>query len=398
MKVKNEGPAVAVIPARGGSKGVPAKNLTRVGGKSLVARAIEAAHRAPGISRVYVTTDDETIADAALHARAEVIMRPPELASDTSSSEAALLHACGAVTRSLGEQPQVLAFLQATSPFIDSRALGEAISKVNTGEFDSVFSAIETYEFLWRGDNTGVFGVNHQSSVRPRRQDREPDYRETGAFYVVNWCGFLEKEHRFFGRIGVQKVSERESIEIDSFEELEIARAIAPLVATHDAGEPIRDISALVTDFDGVHTNDSALVTSEGIEGVTVSRSDGMGIELLRNLGYPLLIISKEKNPVVTQRAEKLKIDVIQGCEDKASALHGWARDLGIPLDRIAYVGNDINDLPPMRQVGWPIAVSDAHPKVLSEARICLTRPGGNGALRELADMIINSTKGHDYE
>jgi N-acylneuraminate cytidylyltransferase len=116
-----------------------------------------------------------------------------------------------------------------------------------------------------------------------------------------------------------------------------------------------------------------------------------MGVAELRRAGIPVLILSTETNPVVSARARKLRVDVRQGLDDKAAALVEWAADVGVPLANVAYVGNDINDLACLNLVGWPVAVPDAHPLVLAAARVVLTRAGGHGAVRELADRVLRS-------
>ena len=380
--------AVAVIPARGGSKGVPQKNLRRVGGVPLVARAIAAARASSLIDRVVVSTDDAEIAAVSREWGAHVLERPAELSGDTASSESALVHALNALEAD-GIEIGVLAFLQATSPFIDPDDLDAAVALVSAGSFDSVFSAIETYGFLWGVDASGAAtGLNHDAAFRPRRQDREPHFLETGAFYVMDAAGFRAAGHRFFGRIGTVQVAESTAIEIDSLEQLELARAISPL--TGDAGLRI-DVDAVVTDFDGVHTDDTVAVDGSGQEQVRVSRSDGMGVALLRRTGIPTLILSTEQHPVVSARARKLGVDVRQGLSDKATALRTWCDERGIPLSRVAYVGNDVNDLDCLELVGWPVSVAQAHPLVLAAARVVLTRPGGAGAVRELADAVLRA-------
>lgn len=210
---------VAIIPARGGSKGVPGKNLRPVGGVPLVVRAVESALASEHIDRVIVSTDDAEIAAAARSVGADVIDRPAYLAHDEASSESALLHAL----TQLDDWPQVLVFMQATSPFIDLPALDSAIVRVRDGENDVVFSAVETYEFLWTASG---MGINHDPATRPRRQDREPHYRETGAFYVMDAAGFAEARHRFFGTVGIAEVDPRTAIEIDTFAELDLANTL----------------------------------------------------------------------------------------------------------------------------------------------------------------------------
>lgn len=381
--------AIAIIPARGGSKGIPRKNLQRVGGVPLIGRAILSARAVPGIDRVLVSTDDEEIAAVAREWGAGIVARPAEIAGDTASSESALLHALETLDGD-GIDVGVLAFLQATSPFIDSEALGRAIDSVRRGEADSVFAAIETYGFLWRAHDGSATGINHDAAFRPRRQDREPHFLETGAFYVMDAAGFRSAGHRFFGRIGIAEVPERTAIEIDSPEQLEMARSQAHRL---DASDRALDVDAVVTDFDGVHTNDTALVDADGNEQVPVSRSDGMGIAMLRREGIPVLILSTEQNPVVTARARKLRVDVRQGVDEKAAALRAWADQAGVTLERIAYLGNDVNDLPCLEIVGWPVATADAHPLVIAAARVVLRRTGGDGVVRELADAVLRGRR-----
>ena len=383
--------AVAVIPARGGSKGVPGKNLAPVGGVPLIARAVRAA-LAAGIADVRVSTDDAGIAAAARAAGAGVIERPVDLAGDTASSESALLHALDALEAD-GVRPRVLAFLQATSPFLEPDALARAVRRVLDGEADSVLSAVETFAFLWRRSEAGAEGVNHDASFRPRRQDREPHLQETGAFYVLAAEGFRSAGFRFFGRVEVEPVSAERALEIDSPAELELARLLAPAL---DAAPDALDVDVLVTDFDGVHTDDTATVTTDGVESVRVSRSDGLGVELLRDAGVPLLILSKERDGVVAKRAAKLRVPVLQGVDDKAAALSAWLAEQGVDPARSAYVGNDVNDLAPMALVGWPVAVADAHPAVIRAARLVLRRRGGRGAVREAAELVLAARERSD--
>jgi YrbI family 3-deoxy-D-manno-octulosonate 8-phosphate phosphatase len=379
--------AVAIIPARGGSKGVPRKNLQPVGGVPLVQRAIHAAQAAEGIDLVVVSTDDAEIAAVSEAAGARVVRRPTELSGDTASSESAILHALDVLERE-GVTPEIVAFLQATSPFIQSEALATAVRDIRADRADSVFSAFETYGFLWRrGDDGEAIAINHDASHRPRRQDREPHHLESGAFYVFRTDGFRESRHRFFGRIRIAAVPEWTAIEIDDEQQLGIARALA---ARPELPHPI-PAKAVVTDFDGVHTDDTAIIDADGREHVRVSREDGMGVAMLRRAGVPMLILSTEVNPVVRARAEKLRVPVLHGIADKESALRDWAEKTGVALDDIAYLGNDVNDLPAMRIVGWPIAVANAHPLVLEQARLILSRAGGDGAVRELIERVLSS-------
>ncbi|WP_300345395.1 HAD hydrolase family protein [Nesterenkonia sp.] len=259
-------------------------------------------------------------------------------------------------------------------------------------EVDVAFAAKESHAFQWREPTPGqLVPIGHEVGHRPRRQDLPPQYQETGAFYVMNARGFQEARHRFFGRIAVQEVDADTAIEIDTWEDLRMCEAIAPLLddklgLTADLD---LDVDALVTDFDGVHTDDRASVHQDGTESVRVSRADGLGLSRLRKTGMPILILSKEQNPVVRARAAKLQVDVLHGVDDKAGAIRHWIRENDLDAARVAYVGNDINDIPALQEVGWPIAVADAKNEVKLAARLILAQRGGDGAVREVCDRIL---------
>lgn len=406
--------ATAIIPARGGSQGLPGKNVARVGGVPLIVRAVHAARAATRIARVVVTTDDEAIAAAARSAGAEVIARPAELAGGSASSESALMHALEELSDAArpgsdrhNEQGAITVFIQATSPFIDPADLDAAIERVASGEHDVMLAAALSHIFLWRDDEEGesAVGVNHDAFHRPRRQDRRPEYLETGAFYVFRTDGFRAAGHRFFGRVGIQPVHPDHAIEIDGIADLDRARALASHVdrgiaesrrgSAVESRRPRIEVDALITDFDGVHTDDTVMVDQLGRESVRVSRSDGHGIARLRAAGVPVLILSAEENPVVGRRAEKLGVECAQGVAEKGAVVREWAEARGIRLDRIAYLGNDRGDLPALELVGWPVAVPDAVPEALTSARHVLEHAGGHGAVRELADLILEARDSH---
>ena len=149
-------------------------------------------------------------------------------------------------------------------------------------------------------------------------------------------------------------------------------------------------LDALVFDFDGVFTDNRVTVLEEGREAVVCSRGDGMGLEMLRKAGWPMVVISKETHPIVSARCAKLKLECLQGIDDKRTALARLAGPRRLRPERTLYVGNDVNDLPCLSAVGCPVVVADAHPEARRAARIILEHPGGRGALRELAELILS--------
>lgn len=151
-----------------------------------------------------------------------------------------------------------------------------------------------------------------------------------------------------------------------------------------------RKIDAIVFDFDGVLTDNRVYVFEDGREAVCCNRADGLGFAFLRQAGLPAYIMSKETNPVVRARAEKLGIPALVAIDDKDRALESLCHENGFTTARIMFVGNDINDLPALQVAGYPVAVADAHPTVLQAAKIILATRGGEGVVREIVEKIID--------
>lgn len=466
---------VAVVPARGGSKGVSAKNLATVGGVPLVARAVRECRAGRLVTDVVVSTDDDAIAEAALGAGAVVVRRPDDIAGDTATSEAAVLHAMDAYEARSGARVDAVLLVQCTSPFLVREDIDGVAAAVVEGGADSALTVAPFHGFVWRdavddagpapagppaprrerapsvavepvvvepaagvagsgsvaaggsaaatSGNAGAagpsavaggYGVNHDKSFRPRRQDRPQDLLETGAAYAMDAAGFRRAGHRFFGRTELVRTDPARVLEVDDPHDLARARALAPLLdgpsaaaalpdrafatasavssasAASCAHLPTRaDIDAVVMDFDGTQTDDRVLIDSEGREIVAVHRGDGLGIAALRRADLRMLILSTEVNPVVAARARKLRLPVLHGIDRKDLALKEWCEAQGIAPERVLYVGNDVNDLPCFGLVGWPVAVAGAHDHVRDAARVVTTAAGGHGAIREIAAWIL---------
>lgn len=201
-------------------------------------------------------------------------------------------------------------------------------------------------------------------------------------------AGFRAHGHRFFGRTALVPTDPGRVLEVDDPHDLARARALAPLLDPADV--PTRaDVDAVVLDFDGTQTDDRVLIDSDGRELVAVHRGDGLGIAALRRAGLHLLILSTEKNPVVAARARKLHVPVLHGIDRKDAALKHWCEEYGVDPQRVLYAGNDVNDLPCLGLVGWPVAVADAHAAVRAAARAVTTARGGAGAVREIAAWLL---------
>jgi YrbI family 3-deoxy-D-manno-octulosonate 8-phosphate phosphatase len=156
----------------------------------------------------------------------------------------------------------------------------------------------------------------------------------------------------------------------------------------------LRSLQAVVFDFDGVFTDNSVVVDQNGVESVRCWRSDGIGLSRIQALGLKTLIISTETNPVVSVRARKMRTECIQGVADKAAAIVEWSNTAGISLSHIAFVGNDINDIPSLEKVGLPIGVADSYEEISPFVRYITTTAGGYGAVREVCDLVVHARMG----
>ncbi|NIZ13200.1 acylneuraminate cytidylyltransferase [Phaeobacter sp. HF9A] len=382
-----------IILARGGSKGVPGKNLRPVGGVSLIGRAVRAGRAATGVAAVYVSTDDADIAAEAALYGARIIDRPAELSGDTASSEAGWLHAVPLVRDDLPGLDK-LVFLQCTSPFITGADIDGCLAEMEARGTDCALSVTEDHSFLWGldADGRGV-GLNHnEREQRKRRQDLPPQYCESGAIYCVQLASFLTTGQRFCGSVALYPV-DHPPIEIDTLQDFALCSQIAQ-AGGHSEIAPGRlaRVKAIVMDFDGVHTDNLVITDQNGIESVRTSRGDGMGIAALRESGrYKMMILSKERNPVVLKRAEKLKLEVQHSVDDKVAALERWLAERDLGWDDLLYVGNDVNDRGAIERAGLSACPSDSHPSILGVADWILPLPGGQGALRSMSDVLMAS-------
>lgn len=218
----NRNKALAVIPARGGSKGIPGKNLELVGGTSLIARCVIAARSSQRVGRVVVSTDDNAIAAEAIRYGAEVETRPPEIAGDTASSESAILHVLDNLEKH-GPLPDQLVFLQCTSPFTNGEQIDQVLTSLDAPHVNSSFSVAPWHGFLWQKDGKAL---NHDpQKQRKRRQDLDSTYLETGAIYAMKTASFRRHGSRFCAPWQPVVIADS-GPEIDTLEDLELCRQL----------------------------------------------------------------------------------------------------------------------------------------------------------------------------
>ena len=401
---------LALIPARGGSKGIPRKNLREFAGAPLIAYSITAALQADLVTRVIVSTDDAGIAETARAWGAETpFVRPAEFAQDDSTDLPVFQHAFYWLWENEGYRPDMVVQLRPTSPVRPRGLVDEAIRKMS-GHPDAdcvrgVVPSTQNPYKMWQIDAEGSLepllslpGVPEPYNAP--RQSLPPTYWQTGHIDVIRTETILEKKSLTGDVLIPILIDPLYTVDIDTPADLQ---RYAQLMGDSrlDPVDPLKQrrkfparVSYLVMDFDGVMTDDKVYVDQDGRESVRCSRSDGSGIHMLRaNTSIHPLIISREKNPVVSARAKKLDIEVCQAVFHKDQVIQALVQERKLDKNEIIFVGNDLPDLVVIPYVGFFACPSDAQPEVLRRADLVLCHKGGDGAIRELVEIILNKSE-----
>jgi YrbI family 3-deoxy-D-manno-octulosonate 8-phosphate phosphatase len=396
---------LALIPARGGSKSIPHKNIRLLAGYPLITYSIAAALQARLITRTIVSTDDDDIACTAQSYGAEApFLRPSEIAQDNTTDLPVFTHALSWLKKNEGYRPDVMVQLRPTSPIRPPDCVDQAVQiLLDHPEADSVRGIIPSGQNPYK-----MWRVNEQGQMTPLltlpgvaepfnslRQALPQTYWQTGHIDAIRVSTILKKNTLSGDVILPLHVDPRYAIDIDSLHDWQraewvISQGDLPMVLPghHKRALP-KPVNLVVFDFDGVMTDDRVWVDQDGHESVAANRSDGMGIAALHQAGIPMVVLSTETNPVVAARCRKLDLPVIQGLSDKSAAIRQLIQERQLDPLNVVYLGNDVNDLPCFPLVGCSVVVADAHPNVISQADLLLSHRGGHGAVRELCDRIM---------
>ncbi len=398
---------LAIIPARGGSKGIPRKNIKSFAGYPLIAYSIAAGLQSELTTRVIVSTDDEEIAEVARKWGAQTpFLRPAEFAADNTLDLPVFKHALTWLKEHEGYVPDIVLQLRPTSPARPVTLLDDAVRLLmDHPEADSVRGVVpagENPHKMWRVDpETGLMhgllkvdGI--EEPYNAPRQKLPVIYWQTGHIDAIRpERTFMAGDSMSGKNILPLFLDPEYTIDIDTpfdwvrYEWL-VCHAGLDMVWPGKRRRSLpKTVKLVVFDFDGVMTDDCVIVDQNGIESVRCSRADGMGIRLLHEKGISAIVLSSERNPVVIQRCKKLGIECIHGVLKKGDILDNYLKENQIDPKDVIYVGNDVNDLPCFPMVGCAVAPADAHDRVKSEADFILSHKGGEGAVRELCDLLV---------
>jgi N-acylneuraminate cytidylyltransferase len=397
---------LALIPARGGSKGIPRKNIRSFAGYPLIAWSIAAAKQAACVTRLIVSTDDEEIAAVARACGAETpFLRPAEFAQDQTTDLPVFEHALQWLKANENYQPEIVIQLRPTSPIRPKDCVDSAVNiLLEHADADCVRGVVpagQNPHKMWRFTGEGqpikplleVDGIPEPYNAP--RQILPPVYWQTGHIDAIRVSTIRHKHSLTGDVIYPLAIDPRYTVDIDNLTDWAKSEALAnsglEMVTPGKLKRPMPEqIDLIISDFDGVITDNRVWVNEDGTEYVAAYRSDSIGVQLLRTIGIEVMILSSEPNRVVEARARKMGVEVIHGIglHDKGRVMREVLEQKNIKADNVIYVGNDLNDLPCFEVAGWSVAVADAYPEVMHAADHVLSRTGGHGALRELVDLI----------
>ena len=399
---------LAVIPARGGSKGIPRKNIKDFAGYPLIAYSIQAALNSKYVTRTIVSTDDIEIANIASSYGAEIpFLRPTEFAQDSTLDFPVFENLLKSLMDTETYKPNLVIQLRPTSPIRPINLVDEAIEiMLSDPEIDSVRGVVPSGQNpykMWKIDPqsglmSGLLAVDGiDEPYNSARQALPETYWQTGHIDVIRSRVILEQKSMSGKNIKPIHIQPDFTVDIDKPSDWQRAEWLVwygdlEMVVPGNLRRPIpKNVELVVFDFDGVMTDDRVFVNQDGVEMVAANRRDGMGVNLLHKAGIKMIVMSSEKNSVVQVRCNKLNLPVIQGIEEKKNVLKKYLLVNKINAENVIYVGNDINDVPCFAEVGCALAVADAHPTALRQADIVLRHDGGHGAVREVCDLLLQS-------
>lgn len=381
---------IAFIPVRGGSKSIPLKNIKPFCGKPLVCWNIEALERCDEVDEIIVATDSdkiETVVTAHHYNKTHIYRRTAENACDTASTESVMLEYI-----SFANLPAECVFMlvQATSPLTETEHFTQALQMYAGGKYDSILTCVRNYRFFWNEDGTSK---NYDYHNRPRRQNFAGMLMENGAFYINTVGNIVTSGNRLSGHIGIYEMPEYTAMEIDEPDDWTILENLMQRHILSKQCTDAKQIKLFLCDIDGTLTDGGMYYSETGDELKKFNTRDGMGLQLLRQAGIKTGIITSEDTKIVERRARKLNVDFLrQGRREggKLAAAQEICDQMGISLNEVAYIGDDINCLALLQTVGYKACPADACRQVKEIAGIhIMTHNGGEGCVREFIDNVI---------
>lgn len=382
---------IAFIPVRGGSKSIPLKNIKPLCGKPLVCWNIEALEACPEVGEVIVATDSDEIwktVESRDYKKTKLYRRSAQNASDTASTESVMLEY---IEYAKVAQDTIFMLVQATSPLTEASHFSEALQQYGEGKYDSMLTCVRNYRFFWNEDGSSM---NYDYMNRPRRQNFSGMLMENGAFYINTVGNILSNGNRLGGKIGVYEMPEYTATEIDEPDDwMILEKLMRKYKSDFQVKKDKSSIKLFITDIDGTLTDGGMYYSENGDELKKFNTRDGMGLQMLREAGIKTAIITSEDRQLNQRRAEKMKVDYLKQGKvsgGKVAVAEEICKEMGITMQEVAYIGDDVNCVELLFAVGCAACPVDACEKVKNiPGIIVMSKKGGEGCVREFAETII---------
>ena len=371
---------IAFIPARGNSKGIKDKNIALLAGKPLIYWVCNSLQNSK-IDKIIVATDSQTIKDTVLSFnfnKLEVYDRDPQNAQDSSPTIDVVIEYFDKNTHNDND---IFCLVQTTSPLLTTEDIDNVLELQKSST--SVFSGVKFPRMCWTQNGQPI---NHSLKNRKRRQDMDDDIVvENGAIYCNTIKEIKESNALLSGTIKPYIMPYETITEIDEPNDL--------ITVEHILKQKIKpnllDFKALITDCDGVLTDGGMYYSEEGEALKKFNTNDGMGLKLIQGKNLYVSIVTGENTKFAIERAKKLNIDCYAGIHNKLEKIKEIAKNKNIKLSEIIYIGDDLNDLDVIKNVGYSACPNNAQIEIKKHVNYISRTTGGNGAVREIINFLI---------
>ncbi|XP_077196327.1 N-acylneuraminate cytidylyltransferase [Paroedura picta] len=376
----------ALILARGGSKGIPLKNIKLLAGVPLIGWVLRAALDAGVFQSVWVSTDHDEIEKVAKQFGAQVHRRSSEVSKDSSTSLDAIMEFLH-----YHDEVDVVGNIQATSPCLHPKDLIRVAKMIREDGFDSVFSVVRRHQFRWSEIKKGVCEVtkpqNLNPAKRPRRQDWDGELYENGSFYFAK-RSLIDKGYLQGGKMAYYEMRAEHSVDIDVDIDWPIAEQRV-LRFGYFGKEALKEVKLLVCTIDGCLTTGHIYMSEDGKEVLSYDVRDAVGVQLLQQRGVEVRLISERNCSPKTLSAMKLGCVAEVGVAHKLPVVEKWRTELNLCWKEVAYLGNEESDVECLKKAGMSAVPADGCPASQKATSYICKCNGGRGAIREFAEHIF---------
>ncbi|XP_030609504.1 N-acylneuraminate cytidylyltransferase A-like [Archocentrus centrarchus] len=395
QSLSNQSHVAAVILARGGSKGIPLKNIKMLAGVPLIGWVLRAAVDSGVFDSVWVSTDHKDIKEVAKAWGAQVHQRSAEVSRDSSSSIEAIQEFLDA-----HKEVGIVCNIQATSPCLHPHHVKNAVEKITVQGYDSVFAVVRRHQFRWKEVNEGsceqTVALNLDPAKRPRRQDWAGELYENGSFYFAKRDLIVNEGLLQGGKISYFEMEAKYSVDIDVDIDWPVAeqRVLSYGYFGKETPEVVR---LMFCNVSGCLTDGKIFISASGEEMVSVNTRDATGLSMLQKEQVEVILLTSEEDPIdstlLKKIADRMKCKVEKVGKEPLNDLQKIVKDKKLDWKDVAFMGFDHADVKCLNLAGLSAVPGDAPDVALKAAKHICQCSGGSGAVREFVERILRQKR-----